>query len=210
VAAEANAADVCSDRLPQPGEPSLGVLPRIVVSVKLVRAERAVQVSQGQLARAEPGREARAGGEREVAVVAVRLKSAREIAREGQLLRESAGAEGERAALLVDAEIAGGGAQAEFGRLGRLRNDVDRSPDRVGTVQVEPDPRSTSMRATGRAAANVQVVVTRLRVVEPLPIEQDEGLAKLDPRIRRSDCMPSGARRRRSSEGSSCNRSVGC
>ena len=57
-------------------EPRTRTLPGIVVAVELIGAERAVRVGQGQGGGAQRGSRAGDGGEREVAVVAVRREAA--------------------------------------------------------------------------------------------------------------------------------------
>ena len=104
---------ILPDRLPQGGEPGLGVFPRVEVAVELVGAKGAVVVSQSDIARAERGQPVRGRSQCQVAIVAVGTKAARKVTGKRELLGHTAAHQRERPTLLVDAEISSRGSEAE-------------------------------------------------------------------------------------------------
>ena len=86
---------------------------------------------------------------------------------------------GERDALLVDAVIADGGAEAEFGGFRRLGDDVDDAAGRVGAVHGGARAAHHLDARDGiERDGNIHIVMAGLGVVEALAVEQDERLAE--------------------------------
>ena len=138
-----------------------------------------VHVGQVERAVAEVGRQARDGGELQIAIVAVGLEAGGKIARERELLGELLACDPERGALLVDAVAAERGAQAEFGIRRRRGDDVDHAAH--GVRAVERGARSAhhldALDAFERHR-DIHVVVAGLHVVEPHAVEQHQRLAE--------------------------------
>src|ERR1039458_6386456 len=161
------------------GEPGFGVFPGWVVAVELVGAEGVVHVGEVERSVAYIGGEAGGGDELEIAVVAVGFEAGGEIAGERNFFGELFAQDAEREALLIDAVVAEGGAEAEFGNGGWRGDDIDDAADGVRAIE----------RGTGAAHdfnaldvferhRDIHVGVAGLRVAEAHAVEQDEGLAE--------------------------------
>src|SRR4051812_44313978 len=96
-------------------EPVLRALPLgLRGEVKVVGAERAVAVCEQKRSCAEPRLQSGLGGEREAAVVAIRLEAGGEIAREREFLLPPGAAERCHGVLFIEAEVAGAAKQFEL------------------------------------------------------------------------------------------------
>ena len=120
-----------AQHLPATDPPGLGVLPGRIRSVIVVGAEGFVHIRHRQIGRAPAGDDVSARCEVQVAVIAVRHEAGGKIARETELLANWPERVRNRRALLVDAVVAHGGAQAQFQILRWRRDDVDHAADRI-------------------------------------------------------------------------------
>src|SRR5581483_8672180 len=119
-------------------EPGTSALPGIEISIEVVGPERAIIVSQNQVARTETGGEMGVGKVFEVAIIPVRKETRREITGKGQLFRQPIKYGGYGGALLVHTEIPKCRAGMNLGDFRRPGDEVDDATQGVGPVKGRP------------------------------------------------------------------------